>query len=157
MEIKTVASTKLSPSPTFGFKCTMNDKRNTLFSPSESMIQIWKSQRSKSKQEGEILLRSKKEPQTNGRKMIHRDREGLNKDGEQFSSTKSSLTQGSRDNSLRANKNRQREFNERLKRAMMNSDGSAKKVMQNERLNDKSPLKLAGTSKILYKVFGISL
>lgn len=54
MEIKTLAASKVS-GPALGLKGGYADKRNTIFSPSETMSQIWKSQRSKSRQEGEIL------------------------------------------------------------------------------------------------------
>lgn len=76
MEIKTLAASKVSGPPTLGLKTGYVDKRNPIFSPSETMSQIWKSQRSKSRQEGEILLRNKKETTAIARKALHRSNRG---------------------------------------------------------------------------------
>ena len=73
--------------------------------------------------------------------------------GEQLSSTKSSVSQGSRENSAKMTRIRQLEFNERLKKAIVRTTAAQpQNPVRRKKNHDMSPMRCAGTNKLLMKV-----
>lgn len=146
-------SPKASPPPNFSFKMDSQSCWNAPLSQSDSALLNWKLQRSSSPNFEIEGGRIKKDGVQFIRKGLLRGRDWVISGGEQFSSTKSSVTQGSRDNSTLRTRMRQLEFNEKLKKAIVSNNQPRPYSPPRRRKNhDTSPLRCVGSNKILMKV-----